>query len=150
MRADIQAGQGLYYETITKTWRAVNCNTNNNYGVANKTYGLTPAGCKSCPANMIASRSANYSTSAAHYTANADGTGGFTSVLACVTVAGGVGDIGRLVVGLFLLGILSSLYGLSMGAQLPKTNSRLLMLAPLCCSAHLCRLRLRQSLKPEV
>jgi hypothetical protein len=43
--ADIKAGQGLYYSTITGSWRARNC-VNDNYGVPNTTYGLTPAPCK--------------------------------------------------------------------------------------------------------
>jgi hypothetical protein len=45
--ADIQAGQGLYFETLTKTWRVKNCDTN-NYGVQNITYGLTPSPCRDC------------------------------------------------------------------------------------------------------
>jgi len=85
--ADIQAGQGLYYDTLTKSWRARNCV--DNYGVTNKTYGLTPAPCKACPTNMITSTDATaYSISAAYYTRNADNTGGFTSVMACVVTAG--------------------------------------------------------------
>lgn len=86
--ADIQAGQGLYYDTLTKSWRARNC-VDNSYGVTNKTYGLTPAPCKACPTNMITSKDATaYSVSAAYYTHNADNTGGFTSVMACVVTAG--------------------------------------------------------------
>lgn len=84
---DIQAGQGLYYETITGSWRAKDC-ANNSYGVTNVTFGLAAAPCRSCPANMVASRSAAYSTSAAYYTRNADNTGGFISPLACVTAPG--------------------------------------------------------------
>jgi hypothetical protein len=38
-------GQGLYYSTITGSWRARMCDTN-NYGVSNKTYGLSPNPCK--------------------------------------------------------------------------------------------------------
>jgi hypothetical protein len=83
----IQAGQALYYQTITRTYRAVDC-TSNSYGVANKMYGLTPAPCKACPTNLVAVRNASYPTSASFYTTNADGSGGFTSVRACVTVAG--------------------------------------------------------------
>jgi len=85
---DIQPGQGLYYEAITKSWRATNCD-GNSYGVTNKTYGLTPAPCKACPSNMVASANATaYPRSAAYYTRNEDNTGGFTSVMACVTTAG--------------------------------------------------------------
>ena len=40
-------GQGLYYTTLTQTWRAKNCITN-SYGVANKTFGLTPYSCRDC------------------------------------------------------------------------------------------------------
>lgn len=45
--ADIQSGQGLYYTTLTKSWRAKNC-TVNSYGVANQTFGLTPSPCRDC------------------------------------------------------------------------------------------------------
>ena len=94
--ADIQPGQGLYYETLTKTWRAKNCDTN-AYGVANTTYGLTPAACKACPINLVANKNASYSTSAAYYTSNSDGTGGFTNLLACVTIPGQHACAGRAV-----------------------------------------------------
>lgn len=40
-------GQGLVYMTLSKTWRARNCTTN-NYGVSNITYGLSPAPCRDC------------------------------------------------------------------------------------------------------
>lgn len=40
-------GQGLYYTTLTQTWRARNC-VANSYGVANVTYGLTPYACREC------------------------------------------------------------------------------------------------------
>lgn len=83
----IQAGQGLFYETITKTWRARNC-TANNYGVANTTYGLTPAPCKECPQGTVAVSNATYNVSAQYYVTNSDGTGGFISELACVTLPG--------------------------------------------------------------
>lgn len=43
----IQAGQGLYYETLTQTWRAKDCDKN-SYGVQNTTFGLTPAPCRDC------------------------------------------------------------------------------------------------------
>jgi hypothetical protein len=43
--ADIMPGQGLYYSTLTQSWRARNCDTN-NYGVNNRTYGLTPFACR--------------------------------------------------------------------------------------------------------
>jgi hypothetical protein len=43
--ADIQPGQGLYFETLEGTYRARNCDSN-AYGVANRTYGLTPAPCR--------------------------------------------------------------------------------------------------------
>lgn len=36
---------GLYYETLEGTYRARNCD-NNAYGVANRTYGLSPAPCR--------------------------------------------------------------------------------------------------------
>lgn len=86
--ADIQAGQGLYFETITSTWRARNCDSSNSYGVSNKTHGLTPAPCKDCPQNMVASRDPSYPTSAKYFVQNADGTGGFNSVSACVLQPG--------------------------------------------------------------
>lgn len=47
VNADIQAGQGLYYSTLSKTYRAKDCNAN-TFGVANTTYGLTPAPCREC------------------------------------------------------------------------------------------------------
>lgn len=43
--ADIEAGQALYYESLTQTYRAVNCD-DDNYGVTNRTYGWTPTPCK--------------------------------------------------------------------------------------------------------
>lgn len=43
--ADIQPGQGLYYQLTTQTYRARNCDIN-NYGVAAITYGLTPFPCR--------------------------------------------------------------------------------------------------------
>ena len=46
---------GLMYNSISKTWRAVNCDSN-NYGVTNNTFGLTPTPCKPCPTNMVTSR----------------------------------------------------------------------------------------------
>jgi hypothetical protein len=62
--ADIQAGQGLLYTTLDKSWRAVNWDTD-NYGVANVSYGLSPQACKPCPMNMIASKDKiNYPRSA--------------------------------------------------------------------------------------
>lgn len=42
---DIQTGQGLYYETLTKTWRAKDC-VSDGYGVTNTTFGLTPTPCR--------------------------------------------------------------------------------------------------------
>lgn len=83
--ADIQPGQGLLYETLTKTWRAKDCALN-SYGIKNLSYGLTPAPCKDCPAGTVASR--DLSTSAQYYHVNADGTGGFTDEMACVTKPG--------------------------------------------------------------
>lgn len=52
LSADIQAGQGLYFSSTTATWRARNCSSN-NYGVANLTYGLTPAPCRVCAARPL-------------------------------------------------------------------------------------------------
>lgn len=60
--------------------------SNTTYGVANKTYGLTPAPCKACPQNMITST--EYLSSAANYIRNNDGSHGFISPLACVTMPG--------------------------------------------------------------
>jgi hypothetical protein len=42
---NIQRGQGLYFESTTLAWRARNCTTN-NWGVANRTYGLQLAACR--------------------------------------------------------------------------------------------------------
>lgn len=84
---DIQPGQGLLYASLSKTWRAQNCNKN-NYGVSAITYGLTPAPCRDCPLNMVATTQASFVTSRRYLVTNADGTGGFTSPFACVTTAG--------------------------------------------------------------
>jgi hypothetical protein len=83
--ADIQPGQALLFETLTKTWRAKNC-TLNSYGVTNTTYGLTPQPCKDCPTGTVANRS--LSTSAPYYVVNADGSGGFMDEMSCVTKPG--------------------------------------------------------------
>jgi hypothetical protein len=84
-------GQGLYFMTLTNTWRAVNCD-NSNYGVANITYGLSPAPCRDCPSGQVATvTDARYSTfqkPALFFTNNGDGTKGFTSVMACVNKPG--------------------------------------------------------------
>lgn len=84
--ADIEPGQGLYYETLTKRWRVKNCEFN-EYGVTNFTYGLTPAPCVPCPMNMVTNVS--IPASAEFYTQNpATGSSGFISPLACVTAPG--------------------------------------------------------------
>lgn len=90
--ADIQPGQGLLYETLTKTWRAQNC-IKNNYGLSAITYGLTPAPCKDCPNYMVATTDAAFPSSVKYFTWNADGTGGFISPFACVTTAGESGIV---------------------------------------------------------
>lgn len=82
---DIQPGQALLFETLTKTWRAKNC-TLNSYGVTNTTYGLTPAPCRDCPTGTVATRS--LSTSAPYYVVNADGSGAFMDEMSCVTKPG--------------------------------------------------------------
>lgn len=86
---DILAGHGLYYSTITGAWRARACDTN-NYGVANRTYGLTPQACKDCPTGMVTSTDTIlYPNSSAYfYTNPEDGSAGFISALACVTEDG--------------------------------------------------------------
>lgn len=88
---DILPGQGLYYTSITATWRARNCETN-NYGVANLTYGLSPAPCRDCPSGMVAVANSSYSNSLKYF-ANTSAIfsaseGGFTNVAACVTQDG--------------------------------------------------------------
>lgn len=83
--ADIQAGQGLYYEAITKTWRAKDCGSN-SYGVTSITFGLTPAPCKACPNGLTATKASN--VSAQYFVTNTDGSGGFNSEKACVTLPG--------------------------------------------------------------
>lgn len=90
LSADILPGQGLYYSTITGSWRARNCVVD-SYGVSNITYGLTPAPCRDCPAGMTAiNNSTTYPNSTQYYyTANsAQGAVGFISALACVTLPG--------------------------------------------------------------
>lgn len=86
--ADIQTGQGLYFETLTKTYRAKDCDSN-SYGVSNVTYGLNPDPCRTCPDGTVASNMAAYSNSAQYFVRNSDGTGGFNNVKACVTKPGG-------------------------------------------------------------
>jgi hypothetical protein len=90
--ADIQPGQGLLYEALTKTWRAQNC-IKNNFGLATITYGLTPAPCRDCPNNMVATTDSAFPSSSKYFTRNADGTGGFISPFACVTTAGESGIV---------------------------------------------------------
>lgn len=87
--ADVLPGQGLYFATLTGTWRAQNCN-NDTYGVANTTFGLTPAPCRACPQGLVArtSSSAPYGSSMRWYAISANGAGGFTDVQACVTQPG--------------------------------------------------------------
>jgi hypothetical protein len=58
-------------------------------GTTNITYGLTPAPCRECPANMLAENSDAYPASKRFFRRNADGTGGFTDPAACVTLPGG-------------------------------------------------------------
>jgi hypothetical protein len=77
----------LYYEAISKTWRAKDC-TADVYGVSNTTYGLSASPCKPCPAGTTASNTAAFSNSARFYVHNMDGSGGFNSVDACVTQPG--------------------------------------------------------------
>lgn len=88
--ADIQPGRGLYYMALQDTWQAVNCDIN-SYGMTNITYGLTPAPCRDCPANMVANDSDAYPASKRFFRRNADGTGGFIDPEACVTLPGGCG-----------------------------------------------------------
>lgn len=83
LTTDIQAGQGLYFETISQTWRAKDCTTD-SYGVSNTTYGLTASPCKPCPTGTIAANTAAFNNSAQHFMRNADGSGGFNSESACV------------------------------------------------------------------
>lgn len=83
--ADIQRGQGLYFETISQTWRAKNCLTN-TYGYTNNTFGLQATPCKDCPDGTEANT--KYSKSSPFFKTNADGTGGFVSEMACVTKPG--------------------------------------------------------------
>lgn len=85
--ADIQPGQGLYFETLTKTWRAKNCEEN-SYGVTNTTYGLTPSLGRTCPDGLVANNKPEFSTSQQYFVQNADGSGGFAHEKACVTKPG--------------------------------------------------------------
>lgn len=82
----IMPGQGLYFSTLTNTWRARNCDSN-SYGVANKTYGLTPAACRDCPAGQVATLAAPYTVPQRFYSISGTD-GGFTSVMACVNMPG--------------------------------------------------------------
>lgn len=86
---DILQGQGLYYEILTKTWRAKNCEAN-SYGVTNTTYGLTPSPCRTCPTGLVASNTPEFNTSVQYYVKDATGAGGFADERACVTKPGGV------------------------------------------------------------
>lgn len=82
-------GQGLYFETLTQSWRARNCSSN-SYGVDKIAYGLTSFACRPCPQGMTTSTDATqYPNSAAWFVRdNATGTEGFTSPMACVNQAG--------------------------------------------------------------
>lgn len=82
-------GQGLYYETLTKSWRARNC-TANTYGVDKVAYGLVTSACKPCPLNMVTSTSnVTYPRSASWYVSDSvTQTAGFISPMACVNQAG--------------------------------------------------------------
>lgn len=80
-------GQGLYYNTLTGTWRAKNCDVD-SYGVTNKTYGLSPAACRDCPSGQVATTAPGYPNSASYFVNNSDGTYGFISVKACVNKPG--------------------------------------------------------------
>lgn len=88
--ADILPGQGLYFETLTQSWRARNCSTGNSYGVDKIAYGLTATACRSCPLNMVTStNNATYPRSASFYVSDSTaGNAGFISPLACVNQAG--------------------------------------------------------------
>lgn len=86
----ILPGQGLYYSTITGSWRARNCDSD-SYGVSNITYGLTPAPCRDCPSGMTAVNNATTFPNSTQYYYGANsalGAEGFISALACVTKAG--------------------------------------------------------------
>lgn len=87
--ADIRPGQGLYYETLSQSWRAKNCNSN-TYGVDKVTYGLSTSSCRPCPANMVASTNrTGYPNSWSYFVSDAaTGTEGFISPMACVNQAG--------------------------------------------------------------
>ena len=80
-------GQGLYFNTLTNTWRAKNCDVD-SYGVSSKTYGLSPAACRDCPSGQVATTAAGYPVSASFYVDNGDGTKGFISVKTCVNKPG--------------------------------------------------------------
>lgn len=86
----IKPGQGLMFSSLTSSWRARNC-VNNEYGVSNTTFGLSPMPCKPCPQNMVTSTDrVNYPNSSSYYVTNGDNplTGGFVDVRACVTQDG--------------------------------------------------------------
>lgn len=87
--ADIMPGQGLYYESLTQSWRARNCSSN-NYGVDRITYGLSSSACRPCPQGMMTSTDRmQYPNSSAWFVRdNATKTEGFTSPMACVNQAG--------------------------------------------------------------
>lgn len=87
--SDILPGQGLYYETLSQSWRAKNCDSN-SYGVDKVTYGLSAFPCRGCPLNMVTSSNRTGFPNSASYFARdaASGAQGFTSPLACVNQAG--------------------------------------------------------------
>lgn len=82
---DIKAGQGMFYSPVTDSYWAVNCDSN-NYGVFNKTSGLSAFPCKPCPAGMQART--DLTASLKYWATDGSGRQGFTHPLACVTQKG--------------------------------------------------------------
>ena len=70
----------MYFSAATGKYSAVDCDTN-NYGLADKTYGLAAYPCRDCPSGMQTSVSLENSN-------NYHADNGFTNPKACVTKAG--------------------------------------------------------------
>jgi hypothetical protein len=86
--ADIEQGEGTmlaHNATMNNTiYRKVVCN-GNNYGVANKTYGLQLSPCKDCPINTYTAATEGTCANSTLYRSSG---GGFFDPLACCTKPG--------------------------------------------------------------
>jgi len=83
--ADARPGQGILFSTASNSFRAVDCSAN-QYGLPNRTYGLSAYPCRTCPDGMTTSRV--FAASAQYFEDYGNGRGGFRSAAACITMPG--------------------------------------------------------------